>query len=125
MKLCIVEFIANCCTGNVFCDITVFISVTWQKYRIPCKIYLNHFTTALTSCRKLEKTNEGSLRYLRTDHGPRTNGPTDGRTNGQGRLSRTPSGKPEVQKSKIQKSGLYKFLWFLFTVTMPKIRKFC
>ena len=46
MKLCIVDFIANCCTGNVFCDITVLISVTWQKYRIPCKIYLNHFTTA-------------------------------------------------------------------------------
>ena len=29
------------------------------------------------------------------------------------------------KKSKIQKSGLYKFFWFLFTVTMPKIRKFC
>ena len=32
---------------------------------------------ALTSCKKLEKTNERSLRYLKTDYGPRT---TDGRT---------------------------------------------
>ena len=30
---------------------------------------------ALTSCKKLEKINEGSLRYLKTDHGP-----TDRRT---------------------------------------------
>ena len=47
----------------------------------------------LTSSKKLEKNNEWSLRYLKTDHG-RTNGP---RTNGQGRLLRTPSGKPGVQ----------------------------
>ena len=46
---------------------------------------------ALTSCKKLEKTNEQSLRYLKTD------GHTDGRTDGQGRLLRTPSGKPGVQ----------------------------
>ena len=43
---------------------------------------------ALTSCKKFEKNNEQSLRYLKTDHG---------RTNGQGRLLRTPSGKPGVQ----------------------------
>ena len=47
---------------------------------------------ALTSCKKLEKTNEQSLRYLKTD------GHTHGRTHGQGRLLRTPSGKPGVQK---------------------------
>ena len=45
----------------------------------------------LTSCKKLEKTNERSLRYLKTDHGR-----TD---QGQGRLLRTPSGKPGVQNS--------------------------
>ena len=38
---------------------------------------------------KLEKINERSLRYLKTDHGPRTDG--------QGQLLRTPSGKPGVQ----------------------------
>ena len=27
---------------------------------------------AVTSCKKLEQTNEQSLRYLKTDHGPRT-----------------------------------------------------
>ena len=48
---------------------------------------------ALTSCKKLEKTNERSLRYLKTDHG-RTNGRTD---HGQGQLLRTPSGEPRVQ----------------------------
>ena len=48
---------------------------------------------ALTSCKKVEKNNERYLRYLKTDHG-QTNGP---RTNGQGRLLRTPSGKPRVQ----------------------------
>merc|ERR1719494_225858 len=50
---------------------------------------------ALTSCKKLEKTNERSLRYLKTD--TRTDGHTHGRTHGQGRLLRTPSGKPGVQ----------------------------
>ena len=30
---------------------------------------------ALTSCKQLEKTNERSQRYLKTDHGP-TDGPT-------------------------------------------------
>ena len=45
---------------------------------------------ALTSCKKLEKTNERSLRYLKTD------GPTD---HGQGRLLRTPLGKPRVQET--------------------------
>ena len=43
---------------------------------------------ALTSCKKLEKTNEQSLRYLKTD------GHTDGP---QGQILRTPTGKPEVQ----------------------------
>ena len=45
---------------------------------------------ALSSCKKLEKNNERSLRYLKTDHGL-----TDGRTNhGQGRLLRTLLSKP-------------------------------
>ena len=48
---------------------------------------------ALTSCKKLEKTNERSLRYLKTDT------QTDGPTHGQGRLLRTPSDKPEVQNT--------------------------
>ena len=49
---------------------------------------------ALTSCKKLDKTNELSLRYLKTDTH------TDRRTHGQGRLLRTPTGKPGVQNSK-------------------------
>ena len=48
---------------------------------------------ALTSCKKLEKSLERSLRYLKTD----THTRTDGHTHGQGRLLRTPSGKPGVQ----------------------------
>ena len=44
---------------------------------------------AFISCKKFEKTNKRSLRYLKTDG--RT---TDQRTNGQGPLLRTPSGKP-------------------------------
>ena len=44
---------------------------------------------------KIRKTKELSLRYLKTDQ--RTDGP---RTNGQGRLLRTPSGKPGVQNTK-------------------------
>ena len=57
---------------------------------------------ALTSCKKLEKTNERSLRYLKTDTrtDTRTDGHTDGRTHGQGRLLRTPSDKPGVQHIK-------------------------
>ena len=43
---------------------------------------------ALTSCKKLEKSWEGSLRYLKTDR--RT-------TDGHGWLHRTPSDKPGVQ----------------------------
>ena len=49
---------------------------------------------ALTSCKKLEKTNEWSLRYLETE-GPTDLGPPT--TDGQGRLLRTPTGKPVVQ----------------------------
>ena len=41
---------------------------------------------ALTSCKKLEKTNERSLRYSKTNHR-------------QGRLLRTPSGKRVVQNA--------------------------
>ena len=41
----------------------------------------------LTSCKKLGKTNEQPLRYLKTD----------GQTEGQGLLLRTPSGKLRVQ----------------------------
>ena len=42
---------------------------------------------ALISCKKLEKTNERSLTYLKKDHGW---------THGQGRLLRTSSGEPGV-----------------------------
>ena len=50
---------------------------------------------ALTSCKKLENTNEGSLRYLKTDR-PRTNGwTTDGQTRA---ITKDPLGKPGVQK---------------------------
>ena len=42
---------------------------------------------ALTSCKKLEKDNERSLRYSKTDT----------HTHGQRRLLRAPSGKPGVQ----------------------------
>ena len=42
---------------------------------------------ALTLCKKIEKTNEQSLRYLKTDT----------QTGGQGLLLRTPSGKPGVE----------------------------
>ena len=46
---------------------------------------------SLTSCKKLEKTNEQSLSYLKTDT----------HTNGQGRLLRTTSGKLGVQNDKL------------------------
>ena len=46
---------------------------------------------------KVEKTNERSLRYLKTD--TRTHGRTDTRTHGQGRLLRTPTGNPGVQNN--------------------------
>ena len=49
---------------------------------------------ALTSCKKLEKTNELSLEIFKDGH---THGWTHGRTHGQGRLLRTPSGEPGVQ----------------------------
>ena len=48
---------------------------------------------ALTSSKKLEKSLERSLRYLKTGHGLTT----DRWTNRQGRLLRTPSDKPGVQ----------------------------
>ena len=53
---------------------------------------------ALTSCKKTRKTNEQSLRYLKTDTRR-----TDGHTDGQGRLLRTPLGKPWVQNKLGQK----------------------
>ena len=56
------------------------------KNRAPSLLYPYG---ALTSCKKLEKTNEGSLRYLKTD--------THTDTHGQGRLLRTPSAKLGVQ----------------------------
>ena len=49
----------------------------------------------LTSCKKLEKTNERSLRYLKTETR------TDTWTHGHGRLLRTPSGKRGVQNVNI------------------------
>ena len=49
----------------------------------------------VTSCEVSEKTNEWSLRYLKT--GGHTDGHTDGHhTDGQGRLLRTPTGKSRV-----------------------------
>ena len=56
------------------------------------KIGLCHFCTlmvALTSCKKLENTNERSLRYVKTDQ----------QTDGPGRLPWTPSVKPGVQNT--------------------------
>ena len=53
---------------------------------------------ALTSCKKLEKTNERFPRYLKTDG--LMDGPTDGQTNG---LLWTPTGILGVQKYKKQK----------------------
>ena len=50
----------------------------------------------LTSCKKLEKTNEQSPRYLKTD------GLTDGQTDGQGRLLWTQTGKPGIQNEQKQ-----------------------
>ena len=47
----------------------------------------------LTSCKELEKTNERSPRYLKADHRQTTD-------HGQGRLLRSPSGKPGVQNDK-------------------------
>ena len=47
---------------------------------------------ALTSCKKSEKNNETSLRYLKTE-GPQTTW----------RLLRTPSGEPGVKNGKSQK----------------------
>ena len=55
---------------------------------------------ALTSWKKLENTNEQSLRYSKTD--TRTDGHTHRRTHGHGRLLRTPSGKPRVQNQTIK-----------------------
>ena len=49
----------------------------------------------LTSSKVLEKLNERSPRYLKTD------GRTNGRTDWQGRLPWTPLGKPRVQNQEI------------------------
>ena len=49
---------------------------------------------SLTSCKKSEKTNEWSLRYLKTD-GPMDQRTTDGRTRA---ITKDPSGEPRVQK---------------------------
>ena len=46
---------------------------------------------------KILKTDERSLRYLKTDHGTLTDGQMD---HAQGRLLRSPLGKPGVQKLK-------------------------
>ena len=71
---------------------------------------------ALTSCKKLEKTNEQSLTYLKMDQ--QKDQRTDNRRmDGQGRLLRTPLGKPGVQNRNFPKlricpevSGLLK-IW--------------
>ena len=65
------------------CDPPRFFSKNWA-------LSLFYTYGALTSCKKLDKTNERSLRYLKTD--THTHGRTQGRTHGQGRLLRTPSG---------------------------------
>ena len=50
---------------------------------------------ALTSCKKLEKNNERTLRYLKTE----THTDTQTQTHRHKRLLRTPSGKPGVQNT--------------------------
>ena len=63
---------------------------------------------ALTSSKKLEKTLERSPRYLKTD------GRTNGLTDGQGRLLWTQSGKPGVQylsRKKAKSSAQFNLLF--------------
>ena len=67
------------------CDPLRFFSKNWA-------LSLLYPYSALTLCKILEKNNEWSLIYLKTDT------PTDGHTDGQGRLLRTPLAKPGVQK---------------------------
>ena len=64
-------------------------------FKIPTvSLFLLHWPA--TSCKLSEKTNEQSLRYLKTDR--QTNGRTHRQTNGpQGQLLRTPTGKTGVQ----------------------------
>ena len=49
----------------------VFSPIFFKNWALP----LLYPYGALTSCKKLEKPNEQSLRYLKADHGPQT---TDG-----------------------------------------------
>ena len=77
---------------------------------------------ALTSCKKLEKNNKRSLRYSKTDR--RT---TDQRTDGQGRLLRTPSGKPKVQNGKMFHFSYRifdKVLQFVVSFNTKKVKPF-
>ena len=70
----------------------------WKVKKCVNKNFFNSSLLTIsppTSCKVSEKTNERSTRYLQT-HG-RTNTQTDG----QGRLLRTPSAKPGVQKWQI------------------------
>ena len=75
---------------------------------------------ALTSCKKLEKTNERSLRYLKTD--TRTHRRTDGRKDGQGQLLRTHSSKPGVQNISITNFYFWARCYSLFYVCSQKIK---
>ena len=65
--------------SSPICDPKILFQNQALSFLYPCG--------ALTSCKKLEKTNERSLRYLKTDI----------QTHWQGPLLRIPSGKPWVQ----------------------------
>ena len=62
------------------------------------------FFSKLTACKRFEKTNERSLKYLETDIR------TDGRINRQVRLLRTPSLKPEIQNVLVVDEKLHHFI---------------
>ena len=62
------------------CDPSRFFFKNWA-------LSLLHPSGTLTSCKKLEKTNERSPKHFKTDY----------RTDGQGRLLWTPPGKPGIQ----------------------------
>ena len=63
--------------------------VTFQDFLVKdSALSLSYSYGALTSCKKLEKTNEQSLRYLKVDQ----------QTDGQGQLLRTPLENPGYKK---------------------------
>ena len=66
---------------------------------------------ALTSCKKLEKTNARSLRYLKTI--TLTDRRTDRHTDGQGQLLRTPSGKTWVKNQNSASCEIFYFFLYI------------